>query len=111
MDFSAESKVYLTLSRPSRLPQKQQTAGIFRLYRPLIENRTLEELRFTALDFVKGMVNFLKFWCLTLNLCSPCGMELKCLGKIHAIADNRSLDRYTVEYGLKNGQLHVVICG
>jgi hypothetical protein len=43
MDFSAESKVYLTLSRPSRLPQKQQAAGIFRLYRPLIENRTLDD--------------------------------------------------------------------
>lgn len=42
------------------------------------------------------MVNFLKFSCLTLNLCSPCGMQLKGLGKIHAIADNRSLDRYTV---------------
>jgi hypothetical protein len=83
--------------QPSRLPQKQQAADIFQStlgcvgLLSQIEYQT--SLGVPPLDFFKSIVNILKFSRLTLNLCSPCGMQLKGLGKIHAIADNRSLDR------------------
>jgi Type IV secretory system Conjugative DNA transfer len=59
----------------------------------------------SALYFFKGFVHLLKFSCLTRDLCSPCGMQLENLGKIRAIADDRSLDRYTVQNRFKNRQL------
>jgi hypothetical protein len=44
----------------------------------------------SARYFFKGFVNALKFSCLTHHLCSPSGMQLKSLGEIYAVADDRS---------------------
>ena len=66
-----------------------------------VENQASFHL--AAINFIKGFVNIFKFSRLTFDPCFPCGMQLKGLGKIHAIAEEGSLDRYIVYYRLKNG--------
>ena len=66
------------------------------LQRPAEDSAKIEHetsLYLAAINFVKGFINLVKFACLTLNPCSPCGMQLKRLSEIYALSDEGSLDR------------------
>src|SRR5208283_1766839 len=64
-----------------------------------------------ALNLLESSVNFLESPYLAFHLCSPAGMQFERLGQIYAIPNDSTLDRYAIQDGLKDGQLHVVLGG
>ena len=65
--------------------------------------------RLPALNLVESFINFFESAHLSLYFCSSGGVQFKRLGQINAIPNDRTLDRYAVQDGFKDGLLHVVV--